>query len=116
MANGRKHWRAKDRERRAYLNGCDIQQGLGVIAAPPTRPLAHAQIAACLTMPNPMDDDNAMARLKWAVDWLATRGYFVRDSRKHLTWRGLPDQRITRKEPPHVTFTITPTVEDYRAA
>ena len=108
MANGRMHWRVKDKKRKAYFALCDHMLAARVIeAAPPSAPIDGALIAAEMTLANAMDDDNALARLKWPVDWLVTRGYLAGDSRKHLTWTGLPEQRVSRKEPAVGTFVIT---------
>jgi hypothetical protein len=107
LANGRGHWRKKHRERREYFAACDQRQGAGLVPAPPAVALAHAWITAVITHTHWSDDDNAMARLKWSVDWLKTRGYIADDSRKCLTWTGLPHQHITRQFEPGVQITLT---------
>jgi hypothetical protein len=104
MANGRMHWRTKDRKRRAYLEACDYTLGL---PRAPRQPLTSVTLYALMVVWALHDDDNALARLKWAVDWLVTRGYIAGDSRKHIRWVGLPDQIVNRKEAASVTFTIT---------
>lgn len=108
IANARMHWRVKNIERKAYMQACDALQAAGRVPAPPRQPFVRSWIEASITNAALSDDDNAMARLKWPVDWLKTRGYIVDDSRKHLTWRGLPDQHITRKDAPHVVITLDP--------
>jgi hypothetical protein len=107
MANGRGHWRKKDRERKAYLAACDARQAAGLVPPPPAVPLPWAELHAAMVMWAFMDCDNAIARLKWAVDWLVTRGYLEGDSRKHLAWT-LPHQRPSHKDEPSVTFTLRP--------
>ena len=75
--------------------------------APPAQPFARVTVSAVLVMPSPMDDDNALYRASKApLDWLKTRGYIVDDSRKHVRWSSLPEQRITRSEPGRVEITI----------
>ena len=46
---------------------------------------------------SPMDDGNAMNRMKWVEDWLKAWGYITDDSKKHLEWTGFPKQVIDRK-------------------
>jgi hypothetical protein len=53
-----------------------------------------------------MDDDNALARIKWAADWLQTRGYIVDDKRPHCRFT-IPEQVIDRKNQ-RLVLTITP--------
>lgn len=89
MANGRMHWRLKDEKRREYLARCDAwhpKRG---------RTLGRARIRAVLYVWNKMDPDGAVARLKWAVDWLVRRGFLEDDSEKHLEWE-MPKQTIDR--------------------
>lgn len=103
-----RHWRALEREKKAYWNSLDMRRFARLIPPAPPEPMAHAEIRAVLFMWNFMDDDNAMARLKWVVDWLRKRGYFLADDRKHLRYAGMPEQKIDRREP-RVELTLTPT-------
>lgn len=96
LANARLHWRAKLARKKAYWRKLDLIRP-ALPPAPPA-PLARAEIRATLYLYNPMDDDNAMARLKWAVDWLAGL-YIAGDARKALKWVGIPEQVIDRKRP-----------------
>lgn len=74
---------------------------------PPTVPLTKVRVSAVLVMPNWMDADNAFYRASKApMDWLKSRGYIENDSPKHITWAGLPEQRLTRKEEPRLELTI----------
>lgn len=100
LANARLHWAAKHKAKRAYWQHCDLLLAGGVLPAPPELPMPKATLAITLTLANPMDDDNAIARTKWAQDWLVQRGYVAGDSRKHLRLSGIPEQRITRKNAP----------------
>jgi hypothetical protein len=58
-----------------------------------------------------MDDDNAVARHKWLIDWLVARGFLASDRRTCVRWAAFPTQRVTRKEPARITLTATPTPE-----
>ena len=101
------HWGAKHRQRKDWYALCDKLQTYGKLPAPPVKPLARATVSAVLVMPAAMDEDNAFRRAsKWPMDWLKTRGYIVNDTRKVLTWTGLPDQRITRSEEHRVEIVI----------
>jgi hypothetical protein len=107
------HWRTKDRERRNYFDLCDYRQGVGVIPAPPSEPLPFAELFASIVSMRRMDPDNRMARVKWSVDWLVTRGYLAGDSDEYVRWAGVPIQSVVDRRrfvgEPHVTFTLTPT-------
>jgi hypothetical protein len=107
VGNARLHWRTKNRAKNDYLAACDALQARNAVPAPPPVPLPRATIAAAMVLGGHMDDDNAMARLKWPIDWLKTRGYIADDRRKNLTWTGFPSQHVTRKQPPSVTLTLT---------
>ncbi len=95
LGNARMYWRKKTRLKRDYGLECTVAMRLKW----PVRgePWKRATISAHFYVWNLMDDDNAMARLKWPLDWLVTSGYIVDDSRKVLTWSGLPEQTIDRK-------------------
>lgn len=104
-----RHWRAAHAEKQAFRRACDAYQAAGLVPPPPPRPIARATIAARLTVWNAMDDDNAMARTKVAVDWLRTRGYLAGDTRRHLRWVAMPEQTITRDPARYaLEITITP--------
>ena len=108
MANARGHWRTRERTRKAYLAACDDLQLIGRVPAPPATPLPRALITAHMTLWNPMDDDNAKARCKHAIDWLVTRGYLVDDRRTCLTWTGDPTQTVSRTAAPSLTLHLDP--------
>jgi hypothetical protein len=108
LANARLHWRAKDRERGAYFTRLDVLQLTGEIPPPPAAPLPRATIRAHMTLGAAMDDDNAVARAKWPIDWLVTRGYLASDRRTCLRWEAFPEQTVTRKVPAAITLTLTP--------
>jgi hypothetical protein len=106
-ASGKSHWRHLHSEKKAYWRTCDTLQAGGILPPPPPLPWAKATIASRMVLGNLMDDSNAMNRHKWVEDWLVTRGYLVDDSRKHLTWAGIPEQRVSRKNEPELEITLT---------
>jgi len=91
VANARLHWAAKHREHeawktRALLGDRNLRWRRS--------PLAKVSVAAVLYIGSKaMDDDNAVARLKWCLDFLKERGIIVDDSREHVRLEGIPDQR-----------------------
>lgn len=107
LANSRMHWRVKHNRKVAYWQTLSEMANCGLIPAEIVSRPPRARIDATLFLYAPMDDDNAMARLKWLVDWLVTNGYLAGDSRKHIEWEGLPKQVIDRKNP-RVEIVLTP--------
>lgn len=105
IANARMHWTAKHRARRAYRDACTA---LWVARKIPraNKPLAFAEVSAHLYVWSLMDDDNAMARMKFALDWCVHAGYLMGDSRKHLRWEHVPNQTVDRKNP-RLILTLT---------
>jgi hypothetical protein len=100
IANQRKHWRAKQRQKTEYWEDLSIRYHMREIPRPPwPQPPARARIAVKLYVWNWMDQDNAMARLKWILDWLQAWDYIADDAPHALEWAGMPDQEIDRKDP-----------------
>lgn len=95
IANARLHWRVKNNAKQAYFADLDALQAAKILPAPPPQPWTKARIASDMFVGNRMDADNAMARHKWPLDWLQTRGYIAND--KDLEWAALPAQTISRK-------------------
>lgn len=119
LGNARLHWRTKLAKKKAYFTALDsialVHRAIGPsvdlvsrIPPPPAVPLDQCRITAHLVLGNLMDDDNAMARMKFVLDWLVKRGYIVNDSRRHVRWTGIPTQEVDRKQVSHVRLTITP--------
>ena len=96
LANARMHWRTKHARQRIYCEACDNRQLIGLLP-PPGEPLVRAKVTAHFQMHNEMDWDNLFARLKWALDWLVTRGYLVDDSPKVIPECPTVTQEIDRK-------------------
>ena len=98
--SGGSHWAIIHREKKQYQAHLDLLLAGGILPAPPPVPMAKATIHSTMTLGGAMDDDNAMARHKVAIDWLATRGYIASDRKTCLRWAGLPEQRVSRKNEP----------------
>ena len=70
--------------------------------------MAQVKLSFILQLGNRMDDDNALARCKWPVDWLVSRGYLVDDKPAHCRMT-IPEQIITRKKTEQrLVITISP--------
>jgi hypothetical protein len=121
-AHGRsRHWRALEREKTAYWATLDTMQGpkpwrvpapSGYIEyqlpTPPARPWASVEIRSTMYLGGAMDDENAMARHKWLVDWLRHRGYIADDRKKNVRWSDFPEQIVKRDGRYRIHLTITP--------
>ncbi len=102
-------WGARYSQKQRYWKECDVRQGAGLIPPPPAKPLSKASISSVMYLGGAMDDDNAMRRHKWVLDWLKTRGYIVDDRRKNLTWQSFPEQHVARREGNYrIELTLTP--------
>lgn len=104
IANGRMHWRTKDRKRQAYMTHCyifgmDTRPAVLNAAGKPELPFPKALIAVKVYLVQKMDADNLMARLKWPIDWLVSDGWIADDGPDYLEWVGMPTQAIDRKAP-----------------
>lgn len=103
-----RHWRAVKRERDAYHATLDTLLVVKRIPSPPPAPLAKATIRSAMKLGGAMDDDNAMARHKWLLDWLVTRGYVVSDRRTCLRWLDFPQQTVKRDGDYRIRLELTP--------
>lgn len=96
LANARLHWAVKYKRQNAWA-------AHAIVAEPKLRgqhtPMARAQVTAVLYPYNPMDDDNAVARLKWPLDLLVRRQIIAGDQRPECELTGIPVQHIDRKRP-----------------
>ena len=100
LANSRMHWRVKLNRKKAYWELLDMLKSAGALPrVPHDLPPTKTRVAATLYLFAPMDDDNAMARVKWILDWFVKNAYLRGDSRKHIEWAGIPHQVIDRKNP-----------------
>jgi hypothetical protein len=106
VANGRMHWRVKLKHRQQYERHLDALWFAKKLPRLPRTPWTEAEIAVQMRLRSWMDDDNAVARCKWPLDWLVKAGYLVDDKRKHLRWAGFPTQVVSRKLEPELTLIV----------
>jgi hypothetical protein len=97
LGNARLHWRAKNRKKQDYHRFLDALASDRRFPSPHGEPPDRVRIAASLYVWNYCDPDNAMARLKWPLDWLVRNGYAADDNRASVEWAGIPWQAIDRK-------------------
>ncbi len=103
-----RHWRSAHREKLAYWETLDILVMAKKIPRPPETPSARVTLRSVMYLGGAMDDDNAAARHKWAVDWLRERGYIAGDRRSNLRWEGFPEQVVKRDGHYRLVLTLTP--------
>lgn len=107
LANSRWHWRVKQNKKKQYYAALDLLRVAKLLPPVPSEPWPVAEVRAEMVLGAAMDDDNAMARCKWALDWIVRAGYLVDDRRKALRWAGFPSQDVTRKRDYTLTLTLT---------
>lgn len=107
LGNSRMHFRVKHKEKVAYWTMLDLLAKGEILPPPPKVPWKKATLSSKMVLGAAMDEDNAMSRHKWILDWLVTRGYVADDKRKVIKWSGFPEQRVSRKEDPSITITLT---------
>ena len=112
MLNSRRNWRVQLRAKKAYWQRCDILRL--ALPKPPATPPERIRATATLYVWALMDDDNAMARIKWAADWIVAQGYVADDRKKNIEWAGLPHQVVDRKAQ-RLEITIEPIAESEAA-
>lgn len=105
LANARMHWRVKHNAKVAYWETLDALALATKAVRPAVPPLGRARIASVMYLGAKMDADNAMARHKWVLDWLQSRGYIAND--KHLEWVALPEQVVKRNQFYRIELTLT---------
>jgi hypothetical protein len=105
-----RHWWSVNDEKKRYYRQLDELQLAGFIEKPPRRAIGTATVRSLMTLGGKMDDDNAMARHKWPIDWLATRGYIRSD--RLLRWTALPTQVVKRGGEYSIELTIAQIVGD----
>lgn len=105
IANARLHWRVKQNAKKAYYQTLDAMQAAKQLPPPPAQPFGPSRIWSTMVLGGRMDNDNAMARHKWPLDWLQTRGYVAND--RDLDWPDKPTQHVSRRDPSRLFLTIT---------
>lgn len=100
-ANDRSHWRKVHREKKAYYELATFQLLLQSDYGRRVRAEGgdYFNVTATLYVKAKMDDDNAVARLKWPLDTLVNNGLLFSDKRPWCTLTGIPEQQIDRKHP-----------------
>lgn len=97
------HWAQKNRRHQEWKTRAIVgERGL----RGRHRPMQRARVSGCVIYIGSvlMDDDNAVARLKWCFDLLVERGLLVDDKRPHLTLAVIPEQR--QGSPRRVVLTL----------
>ena len=107
QANARMHWRTKSKAKQAYRQTLTLLMYAKRIPPPPASPLTGVTLDSTLHVWSTMDDDNALARIKWAADFLVQAGYLVDDKRPHCRF-SIPEQLIDRANQ-RLVITLTPT-------
>lgn len=107
-ARGRsRHWWSAEKEKKAYWELLDTLQNIGRVPPPPEKAWAVVGVQSTMYLGGGMDDDNAMARHKWAFDWLKTRGYLVDDRKKNIKWADFPEQIVKRGQEYRIELTLS---------
>jgi hypothetical protein len=109
-ANFRGSWQKSHGQKLRYWQQLDNLVLQKLLPRRPLKPWPHATITAHFTMRSVhMDQDNALARCKWAVDWLTQRHYLAGDTPSCLTWTGIPTQSSTKGTglEPSLELTVT---------
>jgi hypothetical protein len=119
MANSRMHWRVKQKAKKAYWELCGIVR---VILTEEERkakygpggdngmgpPPAKAKVRATIYCGGRMDHDNAMARLKWPIDWLVSARFLAGDKPSQLEWHWPIEQVVKRNQQYRVELELEP--------
>lgn len=101
------HWRVTHGQKQQFYSTCDLMLKLGMLPKPPVRPFQQAALTSVMRLGAAMDDDNALARHKFVLDWLKTRKYVADDRKKNLRWTALPEQVVGRKQKYRIELTLT---------
>jgi hypothetical protein len=103
------HWTAKHRAKKEYWGYLDAAVTVKRLPRAPKRPYTKARLDAELHHTHDTDNDNREARLKYALDWLVSRGYVADDSDRCLERTGLvravPCKRVAERK---LVLTLTP--------
>lgn len=88
-ANARHAWRKALSLKKHYWHQLDARLAIRYhFPPPPTHPIEKARIEVSFfhSAKRFLDTENAMRRLKPAVDWLVGNGYLAGDDPAHLEW------------------------------
>lgn len=103
-ASGKSHWRTIQREHDTYFTLLDMRLTIGMIPDPPRVPIDPPLISSTMYLGAQMDQDNAMARHKWLIDWLSKRGFIGNDRRAR--WAAFPHQVVKRGQDYRIELAI----------
>lgn len=106
LANARLHWKDRAKLKAAWQQKAIVIEPFLRGKRPPM-PLAYAEAEAVLRLDGTslMDQDNAVARLKWCLDLLVSRGWLFDDGPAHLLLRPVR-QVLDRTRAPVITITL----------
>ena len=107
VANARQHWRVKLNAKQEYWRKLNLMEAAGAFPKPPYPTPARSEIHARMFLGAQMDHDNAVARMKWLLDWLCASRYIADDSPKALSWQGFPEQIVKRDGNYRIELTLT---------
>lgn len=109
LGNARMHWAAKVNAKKSYWATLDVGVITKRLPRPPLVPFTRAVLDVELHHTHDTDQDNREARLKFALDWLVSRGYIVDDTDEHLQRTGLVRARKCSKVADRkLVLTLTP--------
>lgn len=91
IANARWHWHKRRRLEGNYWLRCTAAH-----PERPPEPIAPAVVHVKAFVGNLNDEDNLVARLKWAIDWMVDRDILLDDHPSAMTL-GTVEQAIDRK-------------------
>jgi Holliday junction resolvase RusA-like endonuclease len=110
-ASGRsRHWRTVYSAKVAYQDMLTTLSHARIIPPAPTPTPPAIRITSTMYLGNRMDVDNAMARHKWVLDWLAAAGFVEND--RNVEWTGFPTQVVKRGQEYRIELEITPWPSD----
>lgn len=113
-SRGSTHWRRGHREKTRYWETLDLLVAARALPKPPARPFTRVTLRSCMRLGGAMDDDNALARHKYLIDWLRRRGYIADDRRRNIRWLALPEQTVKRDGRYTITLQIQPDLTPHR--
>lgn len=101
LRSGGGHWRSVHNAKRKYQKELTLLYWAGLLPRAPETPFQRVIISSVMKLGGGMDDDNAVARHKSALDWLKDRKgeghrFIIDDRRSFLRWSAFPRQIVKR--------------------
>jgi hypothetical protein len=104
------HWAVKDKKRSDYFSACALAALISAKGGEhdPKKWDApeKARVKATIYCGGKMDHDNAIARLKWPIDWLVRCAYLKDDTQARLDWDWPIRQVVKRDDNYRVEFEL----------